>query len=62
MMLDSAKLANEVMSKMQQKGFKKSKENEDFIISLSEAFIEHLRQNAVVETKGNAAAQIGSIK
>lgn len=50
------------MSKMQQKGFQKSKENEDFINALSEAFIEHFIQNAVVETKGSAVSQVGSIK
>lgn len=61
-MLDSTKLASEVMSKMQQKGFQKSKENEDFINALSEAFIEHFIQNAVVETKGSAVSQVGSIK
>ena len=61
-MLDYKKLAREVMKKIEQRGFKKSKENEAFIEALSEALIKHLKENAVVETKGSAAAQIGSIK
>lgn len=61
-MLDSKKLKNEILALAQSKGFKKSKYNEAFIEAVSEGIISHFIKNAVVETKGSATSQIGTIK
>lgn len=60
-MLDSALLAQEIMSKIQASGFKPTEENQKFAQAISQAIIEHIIKNAVVTTTGSATAQTGKI-
>ncbi|TLD97657.1 hypothetical protein LS71_002645 [Helicobacter jaachi] len=61
-MLDSKKLAQEILMLIQAKGFEETQANKDFIESLSTAIVTHIQTNALVETKGSPSAQVGTIK
>lgn len=61
-MLDSTKLSQAIEEKIQSEQFALTEENKAFILAISEAIIDHFINNAVIETKGSATAQVGIIK
>ena len=50
-MLNTEQLKNEILANIQAKGLNRTQENENFISAIAEAIINHLKQNAIIETK-----------